>query len=369
VSTFITPMSIGAGTKVAIKDLIDIAGQITTAGCQAVADVAVPAEADAPCLTEIVRLAAAGKVHIVGKTNLHELAFGTTGRNPWFGTPVNPLDPTLVPGGSSSGSAVAVCAGDADVALGSDTGGSVRIPSACCGGAGLKTTWGRIPLDGVYPLSPSLDTIGPMARTVAGLITGMELLEPGFTIATPSDDLRIGRLRVEAEPGISEAIDRALARSGIPVSDVADPGWADAWQAAAVIVSVEAWRVNQHLMATARDRIGDGVASMVEFGGTIAPELEQQCRDAQGAWSQRLRRLVSDTTVLALPTLQTLPPSLDDDSFDGSTLNMPVNLAGLPALAIPVPTSGRLPASLQLIGPPGGEELLLAVGQLIEAAQ
>ena len=91
-----------------------------------------------------------------------------TGVNPWYGTPVNPLDPALVPGGSSSGSAVAVATGEADVAYGSDTGGSVRIPAACCGIAGLKTTWGRIPLDGVWPLSPSFDTVGPMARDVAG---------------------------------------------------------------------------------------------------------------------------------------------------------------------------------------------------------
>jgi Asp-tRNA(Asn)/Glu-tRNA(Gln) amidotransferase A subunit family amidase len=136
-----------------------------------------------------------------------------------------------------------------------------------------------------------------------------------------------------------------------------------------MIVSTEAWRVNQQLMATARDRIGGGVASMLEFGSTITPELEQQCREAQTVWSGRLRQLVSDTTLLALPTLQTLPPPLGDENFDGSTLNMPVNLAGLPALAVPVATGGRLPASLQLVGPPGGEELLLAVGRVIEAAQ
>src|SRR5438034_49487 len=124
--------------------------------------------------------ARAAGVRIVGKTNLHELAFGTSGINPWFGTPTNPLDPGLVPGGSSSGSAVAVATDEADVALGSDTGGSVRIPSACCGTAGLKTTWGRVSLEGVWPLSLSLDTIGPMARDVRGVITGMTLLEPGF---------------------------------------------------------------------------------------------------------------------------------------------------------------------------------------------
>src|SRR5207248_10083097 len=98
----------------------------------------------------------------VGKASLHELAMLPIGTNPWFGAPVNPLDPDLIPGGSSSGSAVAVATEEADVALGSDTGGSVRVPSACCGTCGLKTTYGRLPLDGVWPLAPSLDTIGPM---------------------------------------------------------------------------------------------------------------------------------------------------------------------------------------------------------------
>src|SRR5499427_7601055 len=169
----------GPGLRVAVKDLIDMAGLPTTAGSQAVADRAGPAAADAVCLAGLRAAIARGEACLAGKTNLHELAYGISGNNRAFGTPVNPLDPALIPGGSSSGSAVAVATGDADVALGSDTGGSVRIPSACCGTAGLKTTWGRVSLDGVYPLSESLDTVGPMARDIAGLVTGMELLEPG----------------------------------------------------------------------------------------------------------------------------------------------------------------------------------------------
>src|SRR5207237_4004672 len=124
------------------------------------------------------------RARVVGKVNLHELAYGTTGINPWFGTATNPLDPARVPGGSSSGSAVAVATDEADVAYGSDTGGSARIPSACCGTAGLKTTHGRISLQGVWPLALSLDTVGPMARDVAGLVLGMQLLAPGFTVAS-----------------------------------------------------------------------------------------------------------------------------------------------------------------------------------------
>src|SRR5690349_21521050 len=141
-STFITRLdAAGTGPRVAVKDLIDVEGVPTTAGCRALARTAKPAERDAACLAG---LRAAG-ARLVGKANLHELAMLPLGTNPWFGTPVNPLDPALIPGGSSSGSATAVATGEADVALGSDTGGSVRIPAACCGITGLKTSYGRVP--------------------------------------------------------------------------------------------------------------------------------------------------------------------------------------------------------------------------------
>src|SRR3954470_23910238 len=193
-ATFITrldPDPNATGPRLAVKDLIDVAGVPTTAGCKALADTAEPANADAPCLAG----ARAAGARIVGKVNLHELAYGTSGINPWYGTPRNPIDPDHVPGGSSSGSAVAVAEGEADVPYGSDTGGSVRIPSACCGTAGLKTTHGRISLEGVWPLSESLDTIGPMARDVAGVVLGMQLLEPGFEPAS-SPPTTIGRFRL-----------------------------------------------------------------------------------------------------------------------------------------------------------------------------
>ena len=143
-------------------------GTPTTAACAVLARQAEPAERDAACLAGL----RAADVAIVGKANLHELACGGTGINQHFGTPVNPFDPACIPGGSSSGSAVALADGEVDIALGSDTAGSIRNPSACCGTAGLKTTWGRIPLEGVWPLAPSLDTVGPMARDVAGVIDG-----------------------------------------------------------------------------------------------------------------------------------------------------------------------------------------------------
>jgi amidase len=173
----------GAGTTVAVKDLIDLAGLPTTAGCRAIERAAEPATGDAACMAGLRAAIGAGTARMVGKTNLSELAMGASGVNEWFGTPRNPLDPVLIPGGSSSGSAVAVASGEAEVGIGTDTGGSVRVPAACCGIVGLKTTHGRVPLDGVLPLAESLDTVGPLGRDVAAVVRGMELLEPGFAPA------------------------------------------------------------------------------------------------------------------------------------------------------------------------------------------
>src|ERR1700689_4193256 len=224
-ATFITRLPHSTrGIRLAVKDLIDISGVPTTAGSRAVAETVRPAETDAACMAG----ARAAGAAIVGKANLYELAFGASGVNEWFGTPVNPLDPGLVPGGSSSGSAVAVADGDADIAYGSDTGGSIRIPAACCGVTGLKTTHGRIPLDGVWPLAPSFDTIGPMARTVAGLVTGMQLLEPGFSVAgVDGADLVVGRLPLDADPAITAALDHALGVVGWDCRELVLPGWDD----------------------------------------------------------------------------------------------------------------------------------------------
>ena len=139
----------GGGARLAVKDCIDVEGLPTTVGCPVIAERARPAGQDAA----VVAAARRSGAQIVGKTNLTELCWSAGGMNAWSGTPVNPADPQRLPGGSSSGSAVAVALGEADVALGTDTGGSVRIPAACCGVVGLKTTWGRVPTSGVYPLA------------------------------------------------------------------------------------------------------------------------------------------------------------------------------------------------------------------------
>jgi amidase len=350
---------------VAVKDLIDMAGAPTTAGSRVVADAAVPAERDAACLAGL-RPAGA---QVVGKTNLHELALGVTGINPWFGTPVNPLDASLAPGGSSSGSAVAVAAGEARVAYGTDTGGSIRIPAACCGVCGLKTTWGRIPVAGVRPLAPSLDTVGPMAADVAGLVACMELLEPGFAAGQAPGSPRVGRLRVPAAPEVSDAVTAALRATSWEVSDVHPGEWVTATRWASSLLVGEAYRTNQDIFDRNAARLSGDVARRLEAGRQVTDAAMAAAAKARARWRAELASLFDRFDLLVTPTLAILPPPLDRaDELLEARYTMPVNFAGVPALALPVPAGGGLPASLQLVGPWGGEERLLAAGAAVEAA-
>jgi amidase len=370
-ATFITRLDgVGEGPRLAVKDLIDVEGVPTTAGCRAVERTAQPAAKDAACLAG----ARAAGARIVGKTNLHELAALPLGINPWFGTPTNPLDPDLVPGGSSSGSATAVAEDEADIAYGSDTGGSVRIPAACCGIAGLKTTHGRIPLDGVWPLAPSFDTIGPMARDVAGLTAGMKLLEPSFD-ASATSATSIGRIRTDGDPVIEAAVDAALAEAGFEVVELSwedlEPA-ADAWL---TIYVQEIWDNNQALIAAHPDEVGADVAGIVAFGEGANSE---GARTGLTEWRGSFDRIFQRVQLLALPTMPIFPPSIDSVTPASllpivmeMTKHMTVfNGAGSPCTAQPIPAAGsRLPASLQLVGPLGSEALLLVTAQLVESAR
>jgi amidase len=368
VTTFITRLDYGGGIRLAVKDLIDIAGVPTTAGSRAVAEGAQAATADAACMTG----ARAAGAAVVGKANLHELAYGGAGLNDWFGTPVNPLDPDLLPGGSSSGSAVAVAVGEADVAYGSDTGGSIRVPAAFCGVTGLKTTHGRIPLDGVWPLAPSLDTVGPMARDVAGVVTGMGLLEPGFAVDVPAAG-RVGRIRPEGDvdPGIDEAVDAALAASGLEVTEVQLAGWRTARENCGVILDAEAVWSNRALLADPgkRDLLGKSVRARLTDADTVRAADVARARVFQIGWRDAMAAALQQVGLLALPTVPFYPPPVRAaPGMHFTAFTNPVNLSGFPALALPIPSAGRLPASLQLVAPPGGEALLLATGAVIEAA-
>lgn len=367
-TTFTDRTQVGtAGTTVAVKDLIDVAGFLTTAGCRAIERSASPAAADAACLAGLRAAIEAGGARIVGRTNLDELAIGANGVNVWFGTPRNPLDPSLIPGGSSSGSAVAVATGEAEVGIGTDTGGSVRIPAACCGVVGLKTTIGRVPTSGVVPTSQSLDTVGPIGRDLAAVARGMELLEPGFAPGAPARV--IGRVRVPGvDPLIHTAIDAALAATELEVVEVALPSWGEAFEQAVRLGLSEAYRNHGAMVEREPELVGERTREAVLLGRETAPQ-EAGARRFQRHWAAELDLALSRADLLAWPTLATFPPPLTDpEAINGTGRVMEVNLAGLPALSQPVPTTTPLPAGLQLVGPLGGEETLVATGALIEAA-
>jgi amidase len=354
--------AIGA-PRVVVKDLLDVAGLVTTGGSAALAD-------DAPALTDaavVARLRANGAA-IIGKTALHELGRGTSGVNAWSGTPCNPLNPRLVPGGSSSGSAVAVAVGAADFALGTDTGGSIRIPAACCGVVGLKPTQGRLSLHGVLPLAPSLEVVGPLADSVEGIGRAMACLDPSWRteIARPR---RVGRIRVRGEaidPRIDIAVDQALAGADVEVRDVDLPGWQAAFEAAVVILRAEGWRSHRHLLARS-DRLGPGIAERIVRGEAVDEADYQRALGQQAGWRAELEMIFDAVDVLALPTLPEFPPALGGtpDRSPSTWLTLPLNFAGLPALALPIVAKGRLPASLQLVGPVGADEAIVLAASVI----
>jgi amidase len=354
------------GVRLAVKDCIDVQGLPTTVGCPVIAEQAPPAARDAA----VVAAARRSGAQIVGKTNLAELCWSAVGTNAWSGTPVNPVDPRRLPGGSSSGSAVAVATGEADVALGTDTGGSVRIPAACCGVVGLKTTWGRVPVEGVYPLAPSLDTVGPLGADVAAVELGMRLIEPGF--AAGSCQLRVALLRPETDPqvdaAVEAAIDAALAAAGVVTTEVAGPDFAAAAAAASLLIDAEAYQVNAYLMPDLARLSSYNRRNLPEAATVTAGQVAAANR-TRASVREWFAGLLARSPFVVMPTLLSAPPLIGGPRIPLTVLTMPVNLAGLPALALPVPGGpAGLPASLQLIGPPGSEEQLLCLGRIVETA-
>jgi amidase len=356
----------GAGPRLAVKDCIDIAGLPTTAGCPVVADMAERASTDAA----VVASAREGGARIVGKTGLTELCWSASGVNHWSGTPINPRDPRRLPGGSSSGSAVALANGEADIALGTDTGGSIRIPAACCQVVGLKTTYGRVPVKGVYPLAPTLDTVGPMGRDIASVEAGMRLIEPGFSAAQESSWPTVGRIamtgiRDGVDPAIDAAVDRALAAAGIAVTAAPGCDVRAALDAIGVIIDAEGFRCNAFLMPYVR-QLSPHVQRNLERGARLTRVDRGGADQTREAVRGHLRSLLADFPVLVTPTLSRQPPLLGEHGFPLTAFTAPVNLAGLPALALPVPADGGAIASMQVIG--ADEETVLAFGRVVEAA-
>jgi amidase len=370
----------------AIKDNIDMKGVVTTDGSEYVAKTSSPAAKDAECLA----IARRRNVLIVGKTNLSEFGVAPSGLNDYFRTPKNPFSKwhKLIPGGSSSGSGVAVASGMADVAFGTDTAGSIRVPAACCGIVGLKPTFGLVSLKGVIPVEPKhLDTVGPMAKDVDHVVQGMDLLQNGFAAryrtavaAKPlAKRIRIGRLYLSGtDPKIDKAIDDALAQGGFRVIAL-DKDFTAKWDRATrdgnTLAAAGAWLSNRKYFYKTGVRARTKAA--IALGRILYRTQYRGALRRQAEWQHALRKVFKKVDFIAVPTLQTLPPTIPLVGslalLEARVLNLQntaaVNFAGNPALAIPVPVMDMsVPVtSLQLIGPPLSEAELLNAGRLIEA--
>ena len=367
-STFISEFLLGgSGKRVAIKDSIDIAGHPTRSGSRAFADAA-PAIRNA----EVVDAILDAGWQIVGKTNLHELAFGVTGINDWTGTPINPQAADRVPGGSSSGSAAAVAAGLADIAIGTDTGGSVRVPAACCGIAGLKPTYGRVSRVGAHPAVSSLDCVGPFAANMDDLIAAMQVICPGFRVQNqPSSNVSVGFLDVACDPHLHACLGAAADRAGWRRSNVQLSEFDAAFAAGLTVINVENWAAFGHL--TGKGLIGADVEQrLLAASRTSAADLAQ-AEKVRVRFSQQVDAALEEFAVLLLPTLPSLPPTLNEarsasKAVAGMTpLVRPFNLSGHPALTIPVELDcGGLKVGLQIVGRKGQDELVCAFGAQLQ---
>jgi amidase len=385
--TYTAPAEGAKGLRLAVKDIIDVKGVVTTAGSRQLYERGRPATRDAECLAG----ARAQGAQIVGKTNVSEFALGVSGINEYFGTPKSPLKVKrkLIPGGSSSGSAVAVATGMADVAYGSDTAGSIRVPAACCGVFGLKTTFGLVSLKGVAPISlTNLDTVGPMAKDIPRLARGMDMLKPGFAAkyeaakaAKPTARrIKIGRLYVPGtDPKIDQSIDAALTEAGFRVVRLS-PKFAEKWSKAQAdahdLAMADGW-VNDEKYLGAR-HVSPVTKAIIRLGELQYRNRYDALLKSRRAWQSELKRVFGQVDMIAVPTLQGFPQKIPfwgrsavfEARVASSQNTAAVNLAGIPALAVPIPMrEGDIPVtSVQLVGPRLSEPQLVNAGRLLTRA-
>jgi aspartyl-tRNA(Asn)/glutamyl-tRNA(Gln) amidotransferase subunit A len=380
------PRSALEGLPISIKDLFDVAGDVTMAGSAALDD-APPAKADAPV---IKRLIAAGAV-LIGRTNMTEFAFSGLGLNPHYGTPLNPFDRAAkrIPGGSSSGAAVSVSDGMAAAAIGTDTGGSVRIPAALCGLTGFKPTARRVPRDGALPLSTSLDSVGPIGRSVACCAmldailsgTGESLLGEASLAG-----LRLAVPRTVALDGMDAAVaasfDAALAtlsRAGAQIREIAVPEFAQlgAINAKGGLAAAEAWHWHRELIQRAGDRYDPRVRVRILRGREISAADYIDVLEARAAWIGAVEARIAPFDALVMPTVPVVAPRIDelaDDAVFGATnlliLRNPtfINFLDGCALSLPCHRPGEAPVGLMLAGAGGRDRAILSIGQAVEQA-
>ena len=369
------------GTIVTIKDLFDVAGETTRAGSTVLAD-APPATADAPVVT---RLKQAGAV-IVARTNMSEFAFTGVGANPHYGTPGNPADRTRVPGGSSSGAAVAAADSTCEIAIGTDTGGSVRIPAALCGLVGFKPTRSRVPTDGAFPLSPTLDSVGPIAVTVEACARADAVLagEPPWEIEPVSlQGLRFGipqglplkDLDATVSARFAAAFDR-LGYGGVQLSEERFDLFDDMQRVNRIgtIATVEAYRDHRERIASRGAEYDPIVRERILLGKAVSAEDYAAMLRDRAALVSAMEQRLGGLDALVLPTTPIVAPTLaeisTEEGFQRANRLLLRNTAignffDLTAISLPIPGDG-LPVGLMLMARGGTDRRLLHIAAAVE---
>jgi len=382
------------GIPISVKDNIYTEGIRTTAGSRILKDF-IPKK-DAVVVAQLKKTGAV----ILGKTNMHEFAYGVTSNNPHYGPVRNPWDLERIPGGSSGGSAAAVAAGLCYGSIGTDTGGSIRIPASLCGVVGLKPTWGRISCEGVVPLSPALDCTGPLARTVrdAAILTGAiysrvgrepDLAKPETLRLNPRKiclgiprQLFFDALSTEVRKAFDAAV-RDLCKAGMTTTDISIPLLDEVEDAGNQIAWVEAilFHSQQGYFPARASEYGEDVRSRVEMGAKVSALDYLRALEIQEQLVVQLHMALaeSDADALLAPTTPIVAPLINEETtrlgaHEYATralllrLNRPANLAGVPAISLPCSfTPSGLPVGLQIIGGVSSEAVLLRIANVFES--
>jgi len=356
----------GDGPVVAVKDLVDVRGTVTTAGASFLPNS--PAERDAPLVR---RMREFGCV-VIGKANLHEWAFGVSSQNPHFGGVRNPCAPDRVPGGSSGGSAAAVAAGLCDWAVGSDTGGSIRIPASFCGVVGFKPTIGTVDTEGVVPLSRTLDTIGPLAPDVRSVAQALEMMSD-LTGLVPERTRSLAELRIAVpsgwEAGLQPELGEAWSAVSAGVPEIRLPDRKRMAAPGLTILLAEAAAFHRDRLQRHPERFGDDVRRLLEQGLGVSRHDYSMALLEQSRIRSETEAAMEGWDAILTPTTRVLPPRLDEayDRGDVTGYTRPFNTTGQPVITLPAPVEG-IPVGIQVVGHFGQERALVEVALALEGA-
>ena len=358
-----------SGLSFAVKDLFDLAGVITTFGNPDWAGTHAPAIATAPVVLALLQAGA----RLAGKTKTQELAYGLTGENVWHGTPINSAAPDRFPGGSSCGSAAAVAGSLVDFALGSDTGGSVRIPASYCGLFGIRPTHGAISLAGACALAPSFDTGGWFARSASVLAGVGEVLLAGPRHGAEGPLLRPEEAWVNAEPGVAEALRPALEKLeqirgravGVRIAPEGIDSFYDHFR---IVLAEEAWTTLGGWVEATKPHLGPGIAERFAAAKATDPAMAAPARAFRRLLQARIPPLLSGGAVMVYPTSPCIAPLLtagqeEQDAVRQATVGVTAvaGFCGLPEVTLPAARVRGAPVGLSLVAGPGHDRALLAL--------